>query len=73
MRKDRQDICGTRFIKGSDGNIVVEETEVRKIWKDYFDALLNEEYPNFFEELVQGAGPIKDFTLAAIQKARCMG
>ena len=69
MRKDRQDISGTRFIKGNDGNIVVDETEVRKRWKDYFDTLLNEEYPNFFEEVEQVEGPIEDFTLAEIQNA----
>ena len=48
MRKDRQESSGTRFIKGNAGNIIVEETEVRKRWKEYFDALLYEEYPNFF-------------------------
>ena len=69
MRKDRQDVSGTRFIKGNDGNIVVEETEVREIWKDYFNELLNEEYPNVFEEVETVEGPIEDFTLAEIQKA----
>ena len=69
MRKDRQDISGTRFIKGNDGNIVVEETQVRERWKNYFDALLNEEYPNVFEEVDRVEGPIEDFTLAEIRKA----
>ena len=48
-RRDRQDVGEVGIIKDENGNILIEEEEVKRRWKDYFTQLLNTE--NECEEL----------------------
>ncbi|XP_066940979.1 uncharacterized protein [Macrobrachium rosenbergii] len=48
-RKDSQDVGELGIIKDENGNILIEEEEVKRRWKEYFSQLLNTE--NECEEL----------------------
>ena len=69
MKKDKTDILGTNFIKNEDGAIEVEGEKVRKVWKAYFENLLNEENPNEFEDEPPAEGPIEDISLDEVRAA----
>ena len=69
MCKDKKDVCGTGFIKNSDGEKKVKEREVRDTWREYFSTVLNEEYSNEFEDVDAVEGPNEDITLHEVQRA----
>ena len=69
MKKDRTDILGTNFIKNADGGLEIDEEAVRKVWKDYFEILLNEENENEFDSEPVVEGPIEDVTLPEVRAA----
>jgi hypothetical protein len=43
MTQKNRDVIGTGCVKGKDGKVVIEEEEIRRVWKDYYSKLLNEE------------------------------
>ena len=43
MRKERQDVIGTKYVRKEDRAIVVEEKNILRRWKEYFSHLLNEQ------------------------------
>jgi hypothetical protein len=44
MVKENKDVVGVGCVKDNDGKIVVEETEVKEVWRKYFEKLMNEEF-----------------------------
>ncbi len=44
MTKQNREVTESSCIKNKDGKIVTDECSVRKIWKEHFDKLLNEEF-----------------------------
>ena len=69
MRKERKDVHGTKYIKDENGNIVVNEKEVRDRWRRYFSTLLNEENPNHIEDVEVIEGPIQEISLDEVNAA----
>ena len=69
MKKDKTDILGTNFVKNDEGAIEVEGERVRKVWKAYFENLLNKENPNEFEEEPPVEGPIEEISLEEVRAA----
>jgi hypothetical protein len=51
MRNSKRDVVGTNFIKDENGNIRIEEEDVREQWRGYFQTLLNEENDYELEEV----------------------
>ena len=69
MRKDRKYVHVTKYIKDENGNIVVNEKEVRERWRRYFSALLNEENQNHIEDVEVIEGPILEISLDEVNGA----
>jgi hypothetical protein len=51
MRNSKRDVVRTNFIKDENGNIRIEEEDVREQWRGYFQTLLNEENDYELEEV----------------------
>lgn len=45
ITRQNKDVTESSCIKDSDGRIVTDECKIRQVWREYFDKLLNEEYP----------------------------
>ena len=45
MMGENRNVVGSGRIKDKGGNIVVESDKVREVWREYYDRLLNEEFP----------------------------
>src|SRR5277367_1748702 len=43
VRKTKSDVVGTGCVKDQNGKIVVDEEDTRKVWKEHYEKLLNEE------------------------------
>jgi hypothetical protein len=43
MAKERQDVVGVSCLKSDGGNIVIDQDEIKNVWKRYMEKLLNEE------------------------------
>ena len=69
MRKDRQDIIGTNYIKDENGDILTVSEEVADRWKRYFNELLNAENPSDFEDTPSFEGPILNIDQEEVTKA----
>ena len=69
MRRNQKDVLGTNYIKDEVGNIKIHEDEVAERWKSYFDTLLNQENPNYFEEIDAVEGPLDGITMAEVSRA----
>ena len=69
MRNDRQDICGTNFIKDEEGDILTASGDVADRWKRYFEGLLNSENPSIFEDTPATEGPIMDIAQEEVEAA----
>ena len=69
MKKDGMDIQGTNFIKDEDGTIKVDGSEVKEVWRRYFEGLLNEENNTILEDVPPVEGPIEGFTLEEVRRA----
>ena len=73
MRKDRQDIRGTNFIRDENGGIEIKGESVREIWRRYFEELLNVENENRIEEEPCVEGPIEEVSRKEVEDAlKCM-
>lgn len=44
MVKKNRDVVGDGCMKGKDGEVVVDDAELMKVWKCYYEKLLNEEF-----------------------------
>ena len=68
--KSAKDITHIRQIKDKDGNVLRKERDIIRRWKEYFEALLNEEN----ERLLRGDGytnygPVTEITKAEVRVA----
>jgi len=43
MVKSRQDVVGVNCVKYANGKVLVENDQVKEVWRKYMDKLLNEE------------------------------
>ena len=57
MTQKNRDVVGTGCVKGKDGKVVIEEEEIRRVWKDYYSKLLNEEF-NWDKDSLDPVDPI---------------
>ena len=69
IRNKQVDIVGTNYIRGDDGNLKICEREVSERWRGYFNNLLNQEYPNDFENMPATAGPIEELSSEEVREA----
>ena len=69
IRNKQVDIVGTNYIRGEDGNLKICEREVSERWRGYFNELLNQEYPNDFENVPATAGPIEELSSEEVREA----
>ncbi|VDO93388.1 unnamed protein product [Heligmosomoides polygyrus] len=64
------DIRVVKAVKSADGRVLRKPVEVRKRWEEYFNELLNEEFPRREAEEEQPTeGPIPPWTQEEIRKA----
>ncbi|CAH0719179.1 unnamed protein product, partial [Brenthis ino] len=64
------DVRINKYIKDKNDILLTKNTDINKRWYEYYESLLNEEYPS--EHLIPlepVRGPIEDLTLAEVQKA----
>ena len=57
LSKERRDVIGCNCLRDAKGKIVVEEDEIKKVWKNYMEKLLNEENP-FCKNAMEDGHPI---------------
>ena len=43
LARDGQDVVNVNCLKDKSGKVVVDNEEIKKIWKDYMERFLNEE------------------------------
>ena len=73
MRKYRQDIQGTNFIRDENGVIEIKGELVREIGRRYFEELRNVEYENQIEEESCVEGPIEEISRKeVVDELKCM-
>ena len=51
MVKRNADVVGGNCVRNKEGKIVTEEEQVKIVWKDHFEKLLNEEFEWNHDEL----------------------
>jgi len=67
-----RDVSGGTCVKGKDGKIAVEDSEIRQVWKDYYSNLLNEEFDwnrEGLETVDPVVGPGEEFTYQEVKAA----
>jgi len=56
---------GSGCVKDIDGNIVVDDSRIKQVWKEYFEKLLIEEFEwnkDFLEDASPISGPAEQIT-----------
>jgi hypothetical protein len=56
MKKERRDVVETCCLRNEKGDVVVDPIEIRGIWKEYMEKLMNEE--NKYDKDILSEGPI---------------
>ena len=54
--RNNKDVVGSGSVKDRDGNIAVDDSRIKEVWKEYFEKLLNEEF-EWNKELLEDASP----------------
>ena len=70
MARDRQDVVNVNCLRNKAGKVVVDTEEMKKVWKDYMEQLLNEE--NVWDQKVDSnvkEGPECSITRAEVETA----
>ena len=66
----RRDVEECYYIKDKHHNILIEDKNIRKRWKEYFEELLNvENERGLLEEALPTLGPIENITLNEVNAA----
>ena len=69
-RKERQDVGELGVIKDENGNIIIDEENIKKRWKNYFSQLLNTENEcGELEEVLPVEGPIVNINVSEVENA----
>ena len=42
--RSNKDVVGSSSVKDREGNIAVDDSRIKQVWKEYFEKLLNEEF-----------------------------
>ena len=64
------DVIGGGFMRNKEGAVATNEEEVKQIWKDYYDKLLNEEFEWDKDSLERNhavPGPIQEIFEAEVK------
>ena len=64
---------GAGCIKNKNGKVVIEEEDVKKVWMDYYESLLNEEFPWMKDSLPDTdpvIGPAEKFSFGEIRAGK---
>ena len=72
MRRDNQDVMGDKPVKNDKGLLSLDEDAKKEAWKEYYERLLNVEFPWNPEDLPVESpveGPSEPITLEMITKA----
>ena len=76
--RNNRDVVGEGCVKDTDGRIVVDENKLLEVWRAYYDALSNEEFPwnkATLSDVSMLSGPCEKISLqevrAAIKKMKC--
>ena len=54
--RSNKDVVGSGSVKDRDGNIAVDDSRIKQVWKEYFEKLLNEEF-KWNKDLLEDASP----------------
>ena len=66
MVKRDKDVVGGGCMRNKEGRVVVEEEEIKEVWRSYYEKLLNEEFEWDRDNLVQernGSGPREEIVI----------
>lgn len=67
---DTKDFKTTKYIKNREGTLLTNDKDICERWYEYYQYLLNEEFPRHQEaELPPTEGPISEITPAEVRKA----
>ena len=69
MRKDREDVKGTKFIRDERGDILVEQADILDRWRQYFCLLLNKENEYRIDDVEKVEGPVEKISLNEVEMA----
>ena len=67
-----KDVVGTGCIKDKAGKLATEDADIKAVWKDYFDQLLNEEFDwcrEGLEKTDEVCGPSERITVSEVREA----
>ena len=70
MKRENKDVIGGSFMRNEEGAVATNEDEVKQIWKDYYDWLLNEEFEWDKDSLERNHavfGPIQEISEAEVK------
>ena len=54
--RNNKDVVGSGSVKDREGNIAVDDSRIKQVWKEYFQKLLNEEF-EWNKDLLEDASP----------------
>lgn len=72
LLSSNKDVVGSGGVKNAEGKVVCEEVEMRKIWKEYHEKLLNEEFEwdrSSLGEVCATSGPAELLSLEEVRRA----
>lgn len=67
-----KDVAGGTCVKDKDGKIVVEESRIKEVWRDYFEKISNEEFDwnkDSLEKSSEVSGPAECISLEEVRDA----
>src|SRR5208282_1745331 len=56
--RSNKDVVGSGSMKDREGNIAVDDSRIKQVWKEYFEKLLNEEF-EWNKDLLEDASPTR--------------
>ncbi len=69
MKEEGKDLARGKYVRGEGGEIMVQEEDIKRRWKKYFENLLNESNEHIVEEIVKTEGSIECITKEEIREA----
>ena len=70
--RNNKDVVGSGSVKDRDGNIAVDDSRIKQVWKEYFKKLLNEEFEwnkDLLEDANSTSGPAERITEEEVRAA----
>ena len=69
MKKENQDVLGTKYVKNTQGDMLFNSVDVLARWGEYFKRLLNETNEFEVDEVQPTEGPVKEVELCEVKQA----